>query len=298
MKLRHGFTLIELLVVIAIIAILATLLLPVLSKAKEEARVVVCISNQHQLCIAMQNYKDDNRGLYVAEWNPYTLKKILWSETLNDIYIKAPKAVSFDKTSNFGGMLGGIWRCPGDRFYATLRATNAWTPGVASTSYGYNSRGRTKYPKGGGGTDIPASETDGHGPQQSFTGLGLKGYPHPPVGGAFDNLWDGRVSESDVVKPPDMLMLGDGFASVSAPPPFPHPVLVPVPFLWAASGALNSDYSIDPAPVLKEHLGKLVYSFCDGHMERAKIQDVYGLPTGGKQPDPWLVRWNSDNQDH
>ncbi len=65
----RGFTLVELLVVIAIVAVLAALLLPVLARARERARIVTCTSNEHQLAIAVLIYAQDHDETFpTGDW--------------------------------------------------------------------------------------------------------------------------------------------------------------------------------------------------------------------------------------
>jgi prepilin-type N-terminal cleavage/methylation domain-containing protein/prepilin-type processing-associated H-X9-DG protein len=136
---RNAFTLIELLVVIAIIGIVAAILLPALSQAKERATAIVCLNNTKQLMVATIVYAGEH-----SDHLPYSmdLTGSSFRTDLNWVNDVMTWDLSPDNTNtatlthaSLGAYVGGntaVYRCPSDHVLSASQVAAGWTGRIRS----------------------------------------------------------------------------------------------------------------------------------------------------------------------
>jgi prepilin-type N-terminal cleavage/methylation domain-containing protein/prepilin-type processing-associated H-X9-DG protein len=183
-----GFTLIELLVVIAIIAILAAILFPVFSQAREKARSISCLSNERQLALAVRMYTEDyDEYMPIGDSGDAPYPRITW-RALVIPYVKNRE----------------VYRCPSNPWAESLHQVyGQFYPGDVALGIHLSYAGNTwwaqnlDWPLVGHPNGVTTAETDGApgGPASKIM-LGESRIFWPDLAGWADllHVWDNDTS--------------------------------------------------------------------------------------------------------
>ena len=164
---RSGFTLVELLVVVAIVAILASMLLPALGRAKAKARSIQCLSNLNQLSLAVRMYAGDHSGAFPYNFGSADTRKSIGDGTyLNWANNVMSWELDSDNTnrvwattrgiSPYLGNSVGIYRCPSDNALSAIQRSAGWRNRIRSYSMNAMMGDAGKFSQAGGNINNPS----------------------------------------------------------------------------------------------------------------------------------------------
>jgi prepilin-type N-terminal cleavage/methylation domain-containing protein/prepilin-type processing-associated H-X9-DG protein len=246
---KSGFTLIELLVVIAIIAILAAILLPALARAKTKALTTRCDNNNRQISLGMMMYAGDNNDflppLNTGNFNLGTFgpPNIWWFGYLNNgNYLTSSKVAN------------NVWRCP------AVQDTDI-QPGTTNF---YNNPTEGYGPlEGNGGTEgIIRFGTDDTG--KPLGSLKISALKRP------SQLWlVGDVGTPKVAAQAGINQLPSGGYNTEITVRQPRP-----PGTLPGQGWTMPPAGSPSKQAACRHNNRAVFSFCDGHSESWKWEDL------------------------